>query len=177
MAHRSPQVMDSVRRYFHRQMDRFAAANQRRDAAFKDAEQKKAALLEPDGDRPASDMAAQMGKPLMGLEVKNRLKRLNTNLYFERSPLTGMDGIYFYPGIGERRYLFCMEAEFTPEFSVRITHSETGKFKEFRGYRTVLARLIKQGYITEAGAEKEFGLPSRSSQRWGKSLGKLSSAR
>lgn len=132
----------------------------------------------PDGGRPVTSIEAQLGRPMTSQQVSQKLSRLNSNLHFERSlsDPTKM-GIYL---LGETKRFICgMEFGFMPEFSVR--HSEQIEVpspsldgtkekvdrivRETRGWRTVLARLVRAGIIRLAEAEKAFAF-SRDSKNW-----------
>lgn len=132
-----------------------------------EAEQKQSALVAPDGDRPTHLMEAQLGRPMTSGEIIKRLKRLNPNLLFERSIADpSIMGIY----VAEkneygRRHLFGFEFGYSPEYSVRTTDAE-GRFREVRGWRTVLARLIRTRMISKEAAENAFGIPTLDSKNW-----------
>lgn len=122
-----------------------------------------------DGERKMDDPAAQMGIPLQGERLIGRLKKLNPNLYFERSISDSTRyGCYLLrPDIeGGKEYLVGFEAELNPEFTI-IVNDDQGKFKKFiPGWRRVLMRLIRAKIITEAAAFAVFGPPNRDSERW-----------
>jgi hypothetical protein len=122
-----------------------------------------------DGKRTMADWAAQVGIPLQGERIIGRLRRLNPNLYFERSKSDPTKyGVYILNPIrdGGREHLVGMEADINPEFTV-IVNDENGKFQKFiPGWRRVLMRLIRAKVISEAAANRVFGPPNRDSQRW-----------
>lgn len=122
-----------------------------------------------DGSRAMDNAEAQMGIPLQGERIIGRLRRLNSNLYFERSIADpSRYGCYLLnPQVeGGKEYLVGFEAELNPEFTV-IVNDEKGEFKKFiPGWRRVLMRLIRARVITEARANAMFGPPNRDSERW-----------
>lgn len=147
-----------------------------RDQAARDA-----ATVDPDNGSQVTDTLAQVGRPLDAPEVQRRLLLLNPNLIFERSrACPEKTGIYLpapsspYHPEG-RRFICGMESCWMPEFSVRHTRQETGLDNslhlvmdgETRGWRTVLARLIRERLITLPQAERAFALTrGRSSRNW-----------
>ena len=122
-----------------------------------------------DGGRPMDNMDAQIGIPLQGERIIGRLKKLNPNLWFERSLSDSSKyGCYLLRSDvdGGKEYLVGFEAELNPEFTV-IVNDDQGKFKKFiPGWRRVLMRLIRARVITEARAHAVFGPPNRDSERW-----------
>ena len=122
-----------------------------------------------DGGRPMDNPDAQVGIPLQGERIIGRLKRLNPNLWFERSLSDPTRyGCYALSPLhdGGKLYIVGFEAELNPEFTV-IVNDEQGKFKKFiPGWRRVLMRLIRSRLISEAQANKVFGPPNRDSERW-----------
>lgn len=158
-------VLDSERKNYHSVLKRLEASRERLKKAGDEAIANEKAAIAPDGDHPTTILQAQIGRPLAAHVVMDNLKRLNRNLVFEVSHVTGKIGIYWSDGMTKNYLGICMEPEINPEFSVRV--EKDGKFlKEIRGYRTVLQRLIRSGHITLSGVEKLFGMPSRSSKNW-----------
>lgn len=130
-----------------------------------------AAATADDGGRTTTDWDAQVGIPLVGPRIISRLRKLNSNLWFEVAEAdSNKMGVYIMrpdmKGGREKQFITGMERELSPEFSVRVT-DEQGKFKgEIRGWRTVLMKLIRAGHISEAGAYRLFGPPNRDSENW-----------
>lgn len=122
-----------------------------------------------DGGRPMDNPDAQVGIPLQGERIIGRLKRLNPNLWFERSLSDPSKyGCYVLDSTKEtgKQYIVGFEAAINPEFTV-ILNDDKGKFKKFiPGWRRVLMRLIRARLITEARANAVFGPPNRDSERW-----------
>jgi hypothetical protein len=122
-----------------------------------------------DGKRTMADWEAQVGIPLQGERLIGRLKKLNSQLYFERSKSDpSRYGCYLRNSERERglEYIIGFEADLNPEFTV-IVQDDHGKFKKFiPGWRRVLMRLIRAKLISEPQANKVFGPPNRDSERW-----------
>lgn len=118
-----------------------------------------------------TDYEQVVGIPLVGARVIGRLRKLNSNLYFERSNADPhKTGVYIlrndFKGGQEKHFLCGMETDINPEFSVRVL-GDDGKPKGIiSGWRRVLMRLIRAGIITESGAHMLFGPPSRDSENW-----------
>lgn len=127
------------------------AANQPRDAA-----------------RPMNNWDAQVGIPLRSHQIIKRLRKLNPSLWFELSRADhNKTGIYIpNPVDGSLQYIVGMETEVNPEFTVTI-NDDNGNFQRMiPGWRRVLMRLIRAGFISESGANALFGPPNRDSERW-----------
>jgi hypothetical protein len=147
-----------------------------------------AASVAPDGDLDTTSLERQLGQPLSSAQIIQRLERCNPDLHFEPSfsDHTKM-GIYLIenrpdPVTGKppwKRFICGFERGFSPEFSVRHFKTERvpdpdfrGNWQEIktfdsetRGWRTVLARLIRSGLITEPQVVKYFPL-GRDSKNW-----------
>lgn len=132
----------------------------------------------PDGGIPTTSAEAQLGRPLFAAQVCERLRRCNSNFYFEVSKHDSTKmGIYILEPAG-KRHICGMEAGIMPEFSVRHTRYEEvpldGEIKkiltfadETRGWRTVLARLLRARLITEAQVQQHFApTKGRDSKNW-----------
>ena len=144
----------------------------------------------PDGDRPTTSLEAQLGRPLTRIQIEQRLKKCNPNLFIETSIADPTKaGVYTVAGVvdelgvirKQKQFLTGLENGFSPEFSVRhIEYEEVPnpscpgemtkrpKFKgETRGYRTVLAALIRSRHITIGSASEHFNLSSgQNSRNW-----------
>jgi hypothetical protein len=134
-----------------------------------------------DGETDTSVLEAQIGRPLTSLQLEQRLKKCNSSLYFERAIADPTKTGIYQIREGQKFFLLGMEAGYMPEFSVR--HVETEKVpdteidgatverrkfvSETRGWRTVLARLLRNGLVTVGQIEQYFQVSSgRSSQTW-----------
>ena len=145
-----------------------------------DAADKRDACLLPDGDIPTTDAEAQFGRGMSSFKVIEKLKRLNGLLHFEVSKADPTKiGIYGMTG-----FIMGMEREESPEFSIRkfkkvkqlvpqgpereaVWEEHLEFVGEVRGWRTVLARLIRAGLIGQAAAEVEFEVyKGRDSKNW-----------
>lgn len=128
--------------------------------------------LAPDGDiADVSDWQQVVGIALEGWKVCARLKRLNPNLWFERSNAAPDQlGVYFlkndFMGGKSKEFLCGMQAEINPEFSLRVKNPDGTPKTIIPGWRRVLMRLIRKNIITESGAYAIFGPPSRDSECW-----------
>lgn len=136
--------------------------------------------LVPDGRVDVTNFAAQLGTPLTSQQVVERLRRCNPKLHFEvsHSDPTKM-GVYILTSHEEKKFICGMEFGYMPEFSVRHTTirrspdpDNPGNWlerevfeRETRGWRTVLARLIRGRFITPTQAYSHFPL-GRSSKNW-----------
>lgn len=128
--------------------------------------------LQSDGAiEDTTDWEQVVGMPLTGARIMARLKRLNSQLWFERANAdSNKTGVYVLrpdlKGGMEKVFLCGMETEINPEYSVRVVDNE-GKAKGIiSGWRRVLGRLIEAKLITEPRAYALFGPPSRDSQNW-----------
>lgn len=147
-----------------RERNRERLRNAQRDAEWKDAHAKN--LMGP--------LEACLGKPLHHMELMRRLQKCNPKLYFELSKTTGRFGIYLKDGASRGtfecpgvRYLSMTIARgMCTEFTPPVIREDKTLASVEHGYRSVLSRLIRQGYITEPQAFKYFGPPSRDSERW-----------
>ena len=163
----------------------------RNDSHVLSARAKAAETTAPDASFDVTNLLQQMGRPLTTQQVMERLGKINRNFYFEVSnACASRMGIYLITPMKDettggirtgKRFLCGMENGYMPEFSVR--HSEMEEFprmfpdvgtelvpvmkSETRGWRTILARLIKLRVITLTQAEKWFDLPlGRGSKNW-----------
>ncbi len=126
-----------------------------------------AANAPTDGARPMTDRAAQAGIPLQAHQIERRLRKLNPNLWFERSKADPQKtGIYLRKPDGELMFIVGMEAEMNPEFTITV-NDEQGNFKKMiPGWRRILMRLIRGKFVSETKAYIAFGPPNRDSERW-----------
>lgn len=169
-------VLDSERRAVHRLLNTRFQNREKLHQAHEEAMRKDADAKSGDGDFATDCLDAVMGKPIHHLELMRRLYECNRNLYFELSPVTNRFGIYISDpnGTGTReapfaklRYLTMTIARgMNPEFTPKILKDDNTLKSVEHGYRAVLARLLRQGYITDSQIIQHFGLPSRSSLRW-----------
>lgn len=126
----------------------------------------------PDGAiDDVTDLEQVVGIPLVGPRIIGRLKKLNRNLWFERSVADSTKtGIYFLePNLSggmEKKFLCGMETELNPEFSVRVVDEQGMAKGIISGWRRILMRLIRARLISEPGAFALFGPPSRDSENW-----------
>lgn len=150
--------------------DREGYKREYQNALFQDSESKRKAAAAPDGKRPTNDYQAQKGIELSCETICLRLRKCaNVPLWFEVSNADSTKmGIYHLDPMAEggRRFICGFERGQSPEFSVRKT-SEDGNFqKEIRGWRTVLSKLIRKGFVSKARCDAMFGPPTRESLNW-----------
>jgi hypothetical protein len=180
----SPQVIDSPK--IDRQIEQFFRDIERekqRKAADSALAKQREAVAGHDGDFLTTDASAQLGRPLTRKVLIERLSKMNPNLIFEQSRnfphigavyvadptanLTDMD-----ERCRGRRHIVGMEwTGLSPEFTTRkIEDDKFGRPQmkgQIRGWRTILARLIKERLITIPDAERVFSIArGRESQRW-----------
>jgi hypothetical protein len=144
-------------------------------------EEIKGGLPPLDGGISTANALAQLGRPMSSADVIARLKRMNPNLHFEVAIMdrTKM-GVYVLTGEG-KRFICGMEHGYMPEFSYQHTSprrtpdpDNPGNWLtvqvisgETRGWRTVLARLLRERLITLPQIERYFNPAyGRSSERW-----------
>jgi hypothetical protein len=146
------------------------------------AEQRRNAAM--DGSRPMDTAEAQVGRPMSHDMVQKRLETLNRNLIFQVSPADNTKvGIYILDKTATegRRFIMGMEHGWAPEFTIRklrwvkrlVVANPVPQYEDIpeyagekRGWRKVLAVLIRGRYISKVGAEKAFGLPTLDSKQW-----------
>lgn len=177
MAHRSRirthSVIDSQRKAVHNRAAATERSIERTRARTADAEAKKTELTKRDAGRPRDDQEAQKGLVFSGNTFMQRLRKLNPQLLFEPSIADSgkTTGVYIPDPLGDRGRRFVgayFWSDWNPEFAL-IGYRDAEKqfpYVERQGWRSCLARLIRQRLISEAGAEIMFGPPSMMSQRW-----------
>ena len=181
-------VLDTQAIEKHKRVNVVERTKQIADAAVKQDWQNNAVTYAPDGDRPTTMLDAQLGRPLTRLEIEKRLKKCNPNLFIEVSKaFPDKAGVYTVTGVPDelgvirrqKQFLTGMEAGYSPEFSVRhIEYEEVPnpscpgemtkrpKFKgETRGWRTVVASLIRSKHFTLEDAKRNFEI-KQESRNW-----------
>lgn len=131
-----------------------------------DVEGRRRAAASPDGDRPTHLKEAQKGIELHSTVIIQRLLKLNPSLIFERSLADKSKTGIYHIAEGEKRFIVGMESEMNPEFETKPLDSKGECKTTLRGWRTVLARLIRNRFITPTGTAAMFGSPSKSSKNW-----------
>lgn len=141
--------------------------------AFQEA--RKAETIADDAGRNVTNQE-QAGRWLAPLKLKRALKQLNPNFHFEIAHGDpSKTGIYLNDGVSNQgtlyhglRFICGMESGYSPEFSIRI--EKNGEMtKEVRGWRTVLATLIRSRLIEKYETETLFKIHSgRDSENWQK---------
>lgn len=112
------------------------------------------------GDEFAAD---RLGHMMDCREFMTRLNKITTARY-SSSAKNGMLGLQVYAPTsngGEWTFVCGAQPGMVPEFSTMYFNSHNVPTSEkYRGWRTVLLRLILSGHISEDAATKEFGQPS-----------------
>ena len=134
-----------------------------------------AVTVAEDAGRDVTDIK-QAGRWLSPLKMKKALSQLNPKLRFEvASSDPSKTGIYLLDGISNLgtlhhglKFICGMESGYSPEFSIR-TEKNGVMSGEVRGWRTVLAMLIRQRLIQKYEAENLFKVNfGRESENWNK---------
>lgn len=161
------------------------------ESAIEEQKQRDRQALLIDSQDDATNYLARLGRPMHADKFIQKLHKLNSNLVFERSVnYPRLTGIYVHHpitdlerlmGKEERRHVCGMESEWMPEFSQSHHKTERvpdtsnpGQMKdvrtftgETRGWRTVLARLIRERLVSKELADKEFSISAgRQSYNW-----------
>lgn len=160
---------------------RFRERENRNRETLLDQIERKTSTVAKDGDLVTTDFEKQLGTPLSSVEFTRRLQCMNKDLIVEPSNSDSTKaGIYIVrprkqPDGSERveKMFVCgMERGFMPERSVRHmrmqqmpnpdpllkhTFMDVPVFsKETRGWRTVLARLLRVRLITQPQIDQHF---------------------
>lgn len=180
----SPQAIDGEK--MQAQLERFfrdSTREKHHNAAESALAKHRAATSGMDGDYLTTDATAQLGRPLTRQELIQRLTKLNPNLIFEQSRnFPHMGAVYVADSkanltdIDERcrgrRHIVGMEwMGLSPEFTTRKIENDQFDRPQMkgqvRGWRTVLARLIKERLVSIPDVERVFSIArGRTSQRW-----------
>jgi hypothetical protein len=152
---------------------------------------KQRALNIVDNGRSVANEQARMGKMLSNADLEKRLKVLNANIHVEEAMSNAsVLGIYILGNFGElpngeklnKRFVCRMDRGWMTEGDVhkfklvkRLIQTNPPEWEYIpeldvndmrRGWRSILATLLKGGYITEAGIMRVFGPPSWDSANW-----------
>ncbi len=101
----------------------------------------------------------RLGRPLHHSDVLRLLRRLLPDLYVTDTQV-GTVGLYVPHNRGkDLRFLGGCPLGWMPEWSMMLTDERGVAVEERRGWRTVLAKLIKQGVVEERDANRVFGRP------------------
>ena len=145
-------------------------------------------LLAPDGDSDVTNPEAQAGRWMMRSEFIERIRKLNSNVWYEQSiryPAQG--GIYIHDEYSpyRKRMVVGLPHDRIDEFSTVLTvpaiipdasiaphwHTIQKVDNKRPGWRAVLLKLLMEGILTSGQVEKEFKISEgRSSQFWQRSL-------
>lgn len=141
-----------------------------------------ASAIEDDNSADVTSPEQQLGNSLSFSYIKKRLMKCNPNFHFERSINKPDRYCLYLLGGGRKDFVMAMEAGYSPERSVRavreeelpdpnnpegtITHRVPYK-EATRGWRTVLARLIRKRLITVEQARRYFPInKGHNSRNW-----------
>lgn len=146
-----------------------------------DFDQKQSWALATDNGRDRTEQDAGIGMPLHSSVLIRRLTSLNPSLWFERSNYDAAKiGIYLLVPISMtylegKRFLFGFHDGIMPEFVLLRKPDELGHTGILRqGWRTILARLIRERLIGIGETDIIFGQPSCQSAYWACLTGKRS---
>lgn len=115
---------------------------------------------------------AKKGIDLPGWLFMARLRRLNSNLFFERSiALPENMGIYYLHPLHGKSFICAFPAEHISEFETKVVDKDGNPRMPTRGWRTVLAKLIRAKFMDESRVLALFGPPSRTSKNWALFMG------
>lgn len=157
-------------------------------AILADANKKAADSVAPDNGRPRTSLEAQRGIVLQSSTIMDRLKSLNPNLIFERSVARpqfigiyiqssnpdhqpegkAFTGVTFSHGVNPEFAVVKKSEDFVSPDGTLHPGQCTGIVHP--GWRTVLSRLIRYGFINKARAEVLFGACG-TSEFWARQLG------
>lgn len=147
-----------------------------------DFDTKQQLSLAKDNGRDRTEQDAGIGMPLHSSVLIRRLTALNPSLWFERSNYDQEKiGIYLLVPISMeylegKRFLFGFHDGIMPEFVLLKKADELGHTGILRqGWRTILARLIRERLIGIGEVDIMFGQPSCDSAYWACLTGKRSS--
>lgn len=139
-----------------------------------------------DGEMDTTNSLTQMGRTMCTPDIIKRLEKLNSRFIFEVSKaypdLMGIYTVRHSEG-GSQKVFVCgmMNAPNVPEFSIRNFREKkipspagdgnwetTREFvSEIRGWRTVLARLIRERHLTYEAVDRVFEVSrGRDSHNW-----------
>ena len=128
-------------------------------------------VLNPDSRFDVSSLESQMGRVYSSATFQRKLLLCNDKFTFERSKgYPELSGVYLTLPTSEKRFLCGFPSDFIPEYSlIKPTYRQTlsANKKDMieilddveelkRGWRTVLVRLLKKGYITQNDIVKYF---------------------
>lgn len=109
----------------------------------------------------------RLGSPILHTELVRKVTKLNPNVWAEDS-LADRNVIGFYTmANGQKKYLVAFDKGWLPEFSYILTDRADLAYKEVRGWRTVLHRLLSQGALTMKQIASAFRIAGHSADgRW-----------
>lgn len=143
------------------------------DDCVDDHQQQRIEAAGEDAGRERSDAEAQMGRVLTGVQVEQKLKKLNPSLLFEDCKAFPERRVIYIPDREEesgRRMVAAMEHGPMPEFSIMDLPKEKWlePHETKRGWRTVLGHCIRLRVVGPEAVIREFGIPTHDSALWAK---------
>lgn len=107
------------------------------------------------------DDSARIGSRMHDSELVKRLSKYMPGIFVTNGRCIGHLAVFvLHGGASPFTYLFYMNEGWMPEYSTYEFDNRDIMIREKeRGWRTVLLRLIKTGFITEEDAHREFGHP------------------
>lgn len=189
MANRSAAVFDSSTQESHARMQVVERTRQISSEALAHNIETGSIQIAPDGRFDVMDNEAQIGIQFKTEDFCKKLRQINTRFFFEvsRNYPDKMGAYMMLPDpykpwqtAEEKRFIVGFENGWMPEFTLREwkwqeypdTDNPVGtmKVREFkdqkRGWRTVLALLLKGGYIKAIDIKNHFPRLWRESQYW-----------
>jgi hypothetical protein len=168
-------VKDSEKLLSDAKLKKFEIQRDKQKQAVALHESQNAVTIAPDAGRDTTN-PLEAGRMMRCGEIQKRLRKLNPGFSFELATAdSSKTGIYISDGVSNpgtpysgRRFVCGMESGFSPEFSIRKTDG-LRIIGEVRGWRTVLAMLIRSRLIEKTAAEDAFGINfGRESANWQK---------
>lgn len=157
--------------------------------ALADQIERDAVTVISDNKVDVTDANAQMGVKMHRTTLVDKVRRVCSKLFYETSNNYPEQGGFYTMGPDPinpmrsepvKRFLIGCGSGWMPEFSIR--HAETKRVPdpdnpaawktiqtfshETRGWRTVVAALLRHGYLKVSDIEHEFPRLYRESQRW-----------
>lgn len=174
--------------------DRAGYKREYQKALSSDANQKAVDSVRTDNGRPRTELDASIGIPITAETFMRRLLQLNSSFWFERANADKEKiGIYRLVEVSDnfpegKQFLMGFHDGIMPEFFMQEkdedrvmtiggeTEVHYGGCKRIirQGYRSILQRLVRHGYINLAATETLFGPPSYDSAYWALLTGRRS---
>lgn len=108
-----------------------------------------------------ADEAARLIDPLHSAKFISKLRAMGLNCWYYGEPINGLVALYAQrrPGL-DPEFVTAVQYGFMPAYSVmRFDDHGIPTNEKYRGYWTVLLRLVFQGFATEDEVVRAFGQP------------------